>query len=212
MVGQTTDASDPDARWGPAPLYVRRGKPDPARSTPGAGPATPAPSLGLVGDDTLLLIDHQTGCRTMAELLQRQASGDGNPAAGSQQPDAQPGQPVPPGYGPNGRVPSGDDFSRLIADSIGDVTAVNTMTPMQAFRWYNEIGFLALPASSTQKKLAMAGGYSFSTMCCEPAGHRRRRAGMVARAARGPDHEEGQRHARARRRQRSRMEAVLRRA
>lgn len=57
-----------------------------------------------------------------------------------------------------------DWLSRLIIDSTPDLTQVNSMDPVKAFRWYNEHGFLALPAHPAEKKLLLPPGYHFDTL------------------------------------------------
>jgi Bifunctional DNA primase/polymerase, N-terminal len=51
-----------------------------------------------------------------------------------------------------------------ITPQVADITAVNSMTPVQAFRWYNEHGYLALPALPRKKQLAIPKGYHFHTL------------------------------------------------
>jgi hypothetical protein len=48
-----------------------------------------------------------------------------------------------------------------LANGPSDMTPVNWMTCAQAFRWYNEHGFLALPAHPVIKKLLLPRGYHF---------------------------------------------------
>jgi hypothetical protein len=48
-----------------------------------------------------------------------------------------------------------------LANGPPDMTQVNWMTCAQAFRWYNQHGFLALPAHPVAKKLLLARGYHF---------------------------------------------------
>jgi hypothetical protein len=61
----------------------------------------------------------------------------------------------------------GYDFTAMFSErqqaSERDLLAVNGMTPVQAFRWYNANGLLALPAKPGEKALAMNGGYHFDT-------------------------------------------------
>src|SRR5260221_405853 len=66
--------------------------------------------------------------------------------------------------GNGGTCSSVIDFANDDRPGAYDVTQVNQMTPVQAFRWYNTHGFLALPAHPSEKKLAGPGGYHFDTL------------------------------------------------
>jgi hypothetical protein len=48
-----------------------------------------------------------------------------------------------------------------LANGPSDMTPVNWMTCAEAFRWYNQHGFLALPAHPVVKKLLLPRGYHF---------------------------------------------------
>ena len=67
--------------------------------------------------------------------------------------------------GPEEQPAGSYDYGGLYSQpSPWDVRQVNEMTPVQAFRWYNQHGYIALPVRESEKRLILAPGYRFDAL------------------------------------------------